>query len=213
MSANDRIVEDLLATAGRTYAAEAGITLDDKPAPLYRLLVLATLLSARVQADLAVAATRELVSSDMGTPEKMRDATWQQRVEAMGRASYTRLDEQMATALGEAAEMVLDRYRGDLRELRREADGDPKKIRELLTAFPRLGPVGADIFAREAQALWPELRPTLDGKALDGARRLGLPEDQKALADLVSDDRLAEFSAALTRVALDKKLAEKVTGP
>ncbi|MDN5914796.1 MAG: endonuclease [Pseudonocardia sp.] len=204
-------VEALLETAGRTYAAEAGITLDDKPAPLYRLLVLATLPSTRVQADLAVAATREPVSSGMGTPEKMRDAR-QQRVEAMDRANYTRVDEQMSTALGEAAEIVLDRYRGDLRGLRAEADGDPGKVRELLTAFPRLGPVGADIFTREAQALWPELRPTVDGKALDGARRLGLPEDEKALADLVPDDRLAEFSAALTRVALDRKLAEKVTG-
>jgi WD40 repeat protein len=48
-------------------------------------------------------------------------------------------------------------------------------VRELLTAFPRLGPAGADIFCREAQLVWPELRPALDRKVLDGARRLCLP--------------------------------------
>lgn len=211
MSEHSTTVDALLDTAGQTYAAQAGITLDDEPAPLYRLLVLGTLLSTRVQADLAVAATGELVSSGMGTPEKMRDATWQQRVEAMGRANYTRVDEQMATALGEGAQLLLDRYRGDLRTLRAEADGDPERVRGLLTAFPRLGPVGADIVAREAQAVWPELRPAVDGKALEGARRLGLPEDGRTLAELVDDDRLAELAAALTRVALDRTLAEKVT--
>ncbi|MET0187518.1 MAG: endonuclease [Pseudonocardia sediminis] len=210
MSADDRTVEALLQTAGQTYAAEAGISLKDEPAPLYRLLVLTTLLSSRVQSNLGVAATRELVSSGMGTPERMRDATWQERVDAMDRAHYTRVDEQMATALGEAAVMLLDRYKGDLRGLRAEADGDATRIRTLLTAFPRIGPVGADIFAREAQAVWPELRPTLDGKALDGAKRLGLPGDESALAELVDDDRLAAFSAALTRVALDEELAASI---
>ncbi|MBW0105219.1 endonuclease [Pseudonocardia sp. KRD291] len=212
MSADDRTVSALLDTAGQTYAAEAGITLEDKPAPLYRLLVLATLLSTRIKAELAVDAAHELVSSGMGTPEKMRDASWQDRVDALGRAHYRRYDEQTATALGEAAELLLDRYRGDLRRLREEAGGDPKKIRELLTAFPRLGPVGADIFAREAQAVWPELRPALDGKALDGAERVGLPRDGNELAELVEGDRLAELAAALTRVALDKDVAGQVLG-
>ncbi|RZT83345.1 hypothetical protein EV383_0145 [Pseudonocardia sediminis] len=210
MSADDRTVEALLQAAGQTYAAEAGISLKDQPAPLYRLLVLTTLLSSRVQSNLGVVATRELVSSGMGTPERMRDATWQERVDAMDRAHYTRVDEQMATALGEAAVMLLDRYQGDLRELREEADGDATRVRTLLTAFPRIGPVGADIFAREAQAVWPELRPTLDGKALDGAKRLGLPGDEHELATLVDDDRLAAFSAALTRVALDEELARTI---
>lgn len=60
--------------------------------------------------------------------------------------------------------------------------------------------------------MWPELRPALDGKALDGARRIGLPGSAAELADLTSDDRLAELAAALVRVSLDKRLAEKVRG-
>jgi hypothetical protein len=212
MANQDDTARRLLDEAGRTYADEAGIRLTDQPAPLYRLLVLSVLLSTRIKADIAVAAARELADAGMGTPKAMLEASWQDRVDALGRAHYKRYDESTATALGDGAQLLLDEYSGDLRELRNRADGDPKKIRELLTAFPRLGPVGADIFAREAQAVWPELRPALDRKTLDGARRVGLPADPAALTKLTSDDRLAELAAALVRVALDKKLADAVTG-
>ncbi|WP_028933910.1 hypothetical protein [Pseudonocardia spinosispora] len=211
MSPRQDIAGALLDQAGRTYASEAGITLTDEPAPLYRLLVLSVLLSTRIKADIAVAAAAELSRAGMGTPKGMLDATWQDRVDALGRAHYTRYDESTATALGDGAHQLVDEYSGDLRELRSRADGDPGRIRELLTGFPRLGPVGADIFAREAQAVWPELRPALDGKALDGARRVGLPDSPAKLAALVEPDELAALAAALVRVALDKKLAEKVT--
>ena len=210
MSATPKTVTELLARAGTTYAEQAGITLKDTPAPLFRLLVLAVLLSTRIRADIAVDATRELVRSGMGTPRRMRVATWQQRVDALGRAHYSRDDESTATALGEGAELVLDRWKGDLRRLRDESDADPAAVRTLLTEVPRLGPTGADIFCREAQAVWPQLRPALDGKAAQGARRLGLPEDPHELAALVPADRVARLAAALTRVALEKGLAEEV---
>jgi hypothetical protein len=204
------VVTALLERAGATYADEAGIRLTDKPAPLYRLLVLSVLLSTRIKADIAVAATAELVHAGFGTPAHMREASWQDRVDALGRARYKRYDESTATALGEGAELLRDEYRDDLRALRERAEGDPARIRELLTAFPRLGPVGADIFCRDAQAVWPELRPSFDGKALDGAKRLGLPAKAAELAELVPPAELATFASALVRAALDTSLAEEV---
>jgi hypothetical protein len=212
MSDDKRTVGALLEKAGPTYAEEAGITLADEPAPLYRLLVLTVLLSTRISADIAVSAAAELVRSGMGTPERMRAASWQDRVDALGRAHYKRYDESTATALGEGAERMRDEYRDDLRRLRERADGDPGRVRELLTGFPRIGPVGADIFCREAQAVWPELRPSLDRKALDGARAVGLPADPQALAGLVRPGKLAALASGLVRVALDDDLAEEVRG-
>jgi hypothetical protein len=203
MATHKETVAALLDRAGRTYAEQAGIKLADKPAPLYRLLVLATLLSTRISADIAVAAASEL--SEFGTPRKMVDATWQQRVDALGRGHYVRYDESTATALGEGAQLLLDEYDGDLRKLR--AAGN---LQKRLGAFPKLGPVGVEIFCREAQLVWPELRPHLDDKTLDGAKRVGLPADAKKLAGLVRDADLARFSAALVRVSLDKELAEQV---
>ena len=92
-------VRALLRTAGRTYAEQAGIRLTDKPAPLYRLLVLSVLLSTRISADIAVDAAAELRRSGMGTPARMRAAGWQQRVDALGRARYKRYDESTATGV------------------------------------------------------------------------------------------------------------------
>lgn len=202
MATERTVARTLLDLAGRTYAEQAGIDLADKPAELYRLLVLSVLLSTRISADIAVAAAREL--REFGTPRRMLDATWQQRVDALGRGHYVRYDESTATALGAGAELLLDRYGGDLRKIRHD------DLRARLREFPRLGPVGVDIFCREAQQVWPELRPYLDRKTLDGAKRVGLPADPARLARLVRGDDVARLSAALVRVSLDRKLAEQV---
>lgn len=200
-------VRALLERAGTTYAEEAGIKLADRPAPLYQLLVLSVVLSTRIKADIAVAAARELRQAGGTTPSGMAKLSWQERVDALGRAHYVRYDESTATALGQGADLIQDRYRGDLRRMRAAAGGSRKELERLLQEVPRLGPIGAAIFCREAQAVWPELRPYLDRKALDGAQRLGLPTDASELASMVSGDDLARLAAALVRVTLDKQLA------
>ncbi|POX39352.1 endonuclease [Streptomyces sp. Ru73] len=205
-----RTARALLKTHGQTYAAEAGITLRDTPQPLYQLLVLACLLSARIRASVAVAAARELFEAGMKDARSMRDATWQQRVDALGRGSYRRYDERTSTQLGDGAQLLLDEYHGDLRRLRDEAGGDVDRLRELLQKVPGLGPAGADIFLREVQAVWPDLVPCIDGKAVQGAERLGLPKDPKALARLVPAEDTAAFAAALVRAALEKSVVEDV---
>ncbi|MFF1409432.1 endonuclease [Streptomyces sp. NPDC058289] len=195
-------VRDLLDEHGRTHAEEAGIRLRNTPAPLYQLLTLCVLCSVRIKADMAVAAARELFAAGMRTPRAMAAASWQDRVNALGRAHYRRYDETTATALGEGAELILARYRGDLRRLRDAADGDPGRIRELLQEFPRIGPVGADIFCREAQGTWPELRPAFDSRARAAAGELGLPKTPAGLSRLVAAEDLPRFAAALVRAGL-----------
>ncbi len=199
-----------MATGGRTYADEAGVRLADRPAPLYQLLVLTVLLSTRVRAKVALSAGRELFQAGYGTPERMRKSTWRQRVEALGRAHYVRYDESTATALGEGADLVLQKYAGDLRRMRDAAGGDVRRLRSLVQEVPRIGPVGADIFCREAQEVWPALRPYLDRRTLDGARRIGLPAEPGRLAKLVSGDDLARLCAALVRLTLDDDLVRQV---
>ncbi|MPY98226.1 MAG: endonuclease [Actinophytocola sp.] len=203
-------VDRLLDLAGETYAHEAGIPLKNTPAPLYRLLVLSVLLSTRINASIAVAACAELVKAGFGTPDRMLAASWQDRVDALGRGHYVRYDESTATALGNGAELLRDSYGGDLRRLRHAADGDVAALRRLLEETPRLGPVGSHIFCREAQHVWPELRPYIDGKAAKGAERLGLPTEPDKLVTLAGTDDLSTVTAALVRVSLDRKLADKV---
>lgn len=203
-------VEALLDSEGHTYAEDAGIKLKNTPQPLYQALVAACLLSARIKASVATDAAHELFAAGMRDPRRMRDATWQQRVDALGRGHYRRYDERTATQLGDGAELLLDRYGGDLRRLRDEADGDPDEIRRALRQVPGLGPVGVEIFLREVQAVWPETGPLFDDKALQGAKRLGLPARPEELAALVPKAAHAVFAAALVRAALDRHVVEEV---
>ncbi|WP_255953796.1 endonuclease [Streptomyces odontomachi] len=208
MPAQQRVIEELLAHEGRTYAQEAGIRLADTPQPLYRTLVLSCLLSARIRSSIAVATSRALADAGLRDARSMAQSGRQERVDALGRGGYRRYDERTATQLGEGAQLILDEWGGDLRRLRKQADGDLTALRRQLQRVPGLGPTGADIFLREVQAIWPEVAPYLDPKVVQGARRLGLPEDEAALSRLAEDKGPAAFAAALVRAALDKKMAE-----
>ncbi|MFF9028802.1 endonuclease [Streptomyces iakyrus] len=208
MGRRERVVRELVGAHGRTYAEEAGIALKDTSQPLYRLLVLSHLLSARIRGSIALATARALHEAGLRDPRRMARATWQQRVDALGRGGYRRYDERTATQLGDAAGLVSERWGGDLRRLRREADGEVSELRRLLKEFPGIGPAGADIFLREAQGVWPEAAPYLDAKALQGAERLDLPKDPEHLTELAGDTDPAVLAAALVRAAVDKRVAE-----
>jgi len=215
----DRLVQTLLDRYGTTYARQAGIRLADRPAPLYQLLVLATLLSARISGDIAVSAARELFAAGYRTPRAMTAAGWQDRVDALGRGHYRRYDERTATMLGASADLVLSRWRGDLRRLRDAAAGDAGRMAGLLTEFPGIGPAGADIYLREVQAVWPGVAPHLDQRVLDGAAKIGLPRSPGPLREAATraigpsqpERKLARLAAALVRVSASDRAAREVT--
>ena len=48
-----------------------------------------------------------------------------------------------------------------------------------LTEFPGVGPVGASIFLREVQEIWPAVAPDVDAKVTSGANRVRLPGDRE----------------------------------
>jgi hypothetical protein len=143
--------------------------------------VLSLLLSARIPADIAVATTRELARAGYRTPRAMRKATWQDRVDALGRGHYRRYDERTATMLGEVADRVLEEYAGDLRRLHVEAV-EAGTLSRRLREFKGIGPTGAAIFCREVQGVWPDLAPYVDERAAGGAVRLCLSRAPQRLA-------------------------------
>src|SRR5699024_4366641 len=192
---------------GQTFAAQAGITLRDKPSPLYRLLVLTTLLSARISADIAVRTAPDLSRAGLPTPEHMRVATWQHEVDAPGPAGYPLYDEQTATMLGEHAQLLRDQYEGDIRRLRDRGRGG---VHADIQTFRGIGPAGADTFCREVQAVWPQLAPFVDKLVLEGARAAGLPTDPGQLANLVPQDDVANLAAACVRAARSKERAAEI---
>lgn len=193
------VVSRLLEEHGRTYAEEAGIRLRDKPSPLFQLLVLTLLSSTRIRADIAASSARELFSAGWRTPHRMRHATWQERVDALGRGGYRRYDESTSTRLEEVAGLVEDDYGGDLRRFRTRDGTGVAGLRDALTVIPGIGPVGAGIFCREVQSVWPEVAPCFDERGRDHAQYLGLPRDPERLAELAGAGAVAELAAALIR--------------
>jgi endonuclease III len=209
---NELIVAELLARHGQLYAEDAGIRLADRPGPLYQLLVLATLLSAPIPAETAVAAAGELFAAGYRSSKAMSEASWQDRVDALGRGHYRRYDERTATMLGDGADLLTSKWHGDLRKLRDEAAGDVAGIAARLTEFPGVGPVGAGIFLREAQEAWPAVAPYVDARVTSGAHRVRLPGDRETLTGLLAaSGQPARLAAALVRVSLSQRAASEVT--
>jgi hypothetical protein len=209
---DDEIARAVLARHGTTFAEEAGIPLADEPEPLFQLLVLAQLLSARIGAGVAVGTAQELFSAGWTTPARMRAASRGAVVAALGRGGYRRYDERTATQLREMATLVLDRYAGDVRGLAVAADCDPGRAAALVQEVRGIGPTGAAVFLREVQGVWPWVRPYLDDRARSGARRIGLPDDAAQLAELVAAEDLARFAAALVRVSRVPAGRDPLTG-
>jgi hypothetical protein len=202
------VLARLLDRHGRTYADELGIALRrGGPDELFQLLVGALLMSARIDTSIAVAAARAVFAQGYTHPTTMLEASWQDRVDALGEGHYVRYDESTATYLADTSQLLLDRYDGDLRRLRGDAGGDPDRIHERLQDAKGIGRVGADIFCREAQAVWDELRPFADATALDVADHLRLGDTAEALAELQGDDDLSVVTAALVRARADDDLA------
>lgn len=204
----ETIARSVLDRYGTTFAEDAGIPLADEPAPLFQLLVLAQLLSARIGAGIAVATAAELFAAGWTTPAQLRDAGRGGVVAALGRGGYRRYDERTATQLREMSSLVLVRYDGDLRGVAAAAGGDVDRASAVVREVKGIGPTGAAVFLREVQAVWPWIRPYLDDRARAGARRVGLPDDAVELAELVAGDDLARFAAGLVRISLLPARAE-----
>jgi endonuclease III len=185
----------LLKRQPKTFTEDMGIEITaNDPQSLFCLLTGALLLSARIGHELAMKSARMLFERGWTTPQKMAKSTWEQRVKALDEGGYTRYDERTSTMLGETAQAVIEKYGGDLRRLRdaaRTGGGrpDPARERKLLKEFKGIGDVGADIFFREAQLVWPELYPFADSKGLETAEQVGLPAEAQALARLIRRKR------------------------
>jgi hypothetical protein len=85
---------------------------------------------------------------------------------------------------------------------RAAAERDVDEERRRLQQFKGIGKVGGDIFLREVQAAWDEVRPFADRRVLQAARTLGLGSDAKSVAKHVSKKDFPKLASALVRVQL-----------
>lgn len=197
------VLEGLLERQGVLFSRDLGLDLNrNTPSVLFRWLCAALLMSARISHETALKAARALADAGWTTADRMAASSWEDRTRVLNRAGYARYDESTARMLGDAARLVRDDYAGDLRRLREESGRDPEAQRAALKAVKGIGDVGADIYFRELQTVWPEHHPFLDATARAAAERLGLPQDAGTLSSQVGRDRYPQLVAALVRAEL-----------
>jgi endonuclease III len=211
MAEHKRVVRRLLEAAGKTYAAEAGVRVSDKPMPLFQLLVLCMLASKPIDATIAMRAGRELFSDGLKTPKAVLAADRQTMIDAFGRAHYVRYDESSATRLTEMAQRVVDEHSGDLRDIARRSSEDVGAAKRMFKQFKGIGDTAADIYLREVQDVWTWVRPYFDKRAMKTAKALGLPSDPQKLGALAPKAN-ARLAAALVRASLDDDMRRQVAG-
>ncbi|MEU5962475.1 hypothetical protein ABZ777_14810 [Micromonospora parva] len=202
-----------LAGSGRGFAEQYGFRVTNNPSSLFQVLCLSVLLARRGDFRRAVDGARALCDEGWDSAARLARSLHEDRARVL-RASGQRGDvDGLASVLGDLARTVVERYRGDLRRLRAVAHHDPVRERALLAELPGVDGQVVDLFLREAQALWREVAPVADRRALAAARRLGLGRSADDLAGLASgeSEQLAWLVGALARVDLEHRYAE-VTG-
>ncbi|MEV4202842.1 hypothetical protein [Micromonospora globbae] len=200
-----------LAGSGRGFAEQYGFQVTNNPSSLFQLLYLSVLLARRGDFRRAVDSAQALRDAGWDSAARLARSLHEDRVRVLREAGQRGDVAALADTLGDLARTVVDRYRGDLRRLRAAAHYDPRLERGLLAELPGVDGQVVDLFLREAQALWREVAPVADRRALAAARRLGLGRSAGDLAGLAGSgesERLAWLVGALARVDLEKRYAE-----
>jgi hypothetical protein len=196
-----------LAGAGRGFADQLGFRVTNNPATLFQLLYLSVLLGRSGDPRRAARAASALRDRGWDSAARMTRSSHQDRA-AVLRSCGRRDAEELAAGLGDLAVTVTERYRGDLRRLRAMVGYDAARERDRLRRLPAVDDQVVDLFFREVQALWREVPPSADRRALTAARRLGLGRSAEDLATLTGGreaERLAWLVGALALVDVDDK--------
>ncbi|KAJ9615818.1 hypothetical protein H2200_001895 [Cladophialophora chaetospira] len=180
------------------------------PETVLALLLNAILSSTRVSHTIAAKTTDLVIKAGYHKLDVLKKSTWQDRTEVLTEGGYTHYREKTATFLGELAELIEEKYQGDLNAILKSTSEDPKKIRAELKTIKGLGDVGIDIFFTTAQHVWPCLAPWIDPRSLKTAENIGLGKDVQALWKEVGEkpEVMCNLAGALTDVRLEKKESE-----
>jgi endonuclease III len=176
------LVRALLGRHPNGYAADqAGFTVTNTAAGLFRLLCLAVLARDTAPSGPDIEAAQALFDNGWISAQEMAKPGEDELAEVIAGSGY-RDAQRSSRHLAGAARLVLDRYDGDLQRLREAAGGDSGRLRQLLAEIPGMDAAGCAVFLREAQMFWPEAGPFIDDRAARAAHRLGLPQDAGQLA-------------------------------
>ncbi|KAI1378980.1 hypothetical protein F4677DRAFT_410237 [Hypoxylon crocopeplum] len=205
-------ISKLISHYGELPLSDTDLSNPDKPTPdtVLALLLNAMLSSSRISHALAAKTVALVIKAGYHKLDVLKKSTWQERTEVLTEGGYTHYREKTATMIGDFAQLIEDKYEGDLNTIPRLASEDPIKIRAELKNIKGLGDVGINIFFDTAQHIWPCLAPYIDPRSLKTAESIGIGGDVHALWQEVAEnpEQMCRLAAALTKVRLDGKAKE-----
>jgi hypothetical protein len=204
-----RVARAVVAALGGRYSSRLGIDVDAGDDEIERWFLAATLFGTRISAAVAERTFSVLDGVGLHRVAQARHISWEDLVELLDEGGYVRYDFRTATRLQELAEVISERYGGEVCEIGRSF---PRylQLRQALDALPGWGPVTIQLFLRELRGVWPGAQPPLDQRAGSAARHLGLAApgsgqlDLRGLARLASEGGLdpRDLEGGLVRLAL-----------
>ena len=204
-----RLARAAVAALGGRYSSGLGIDVDSGDAEVERWFLAATLFGTRIPATVAERTFGVLDGAGLHRVTQARHIPWEDLVALLDEGGYARYDFRTATRLQDLAEIIGERYDGQVTVISRRFPGY-QGLRQALDALPGWGPVTIQLFLRELRGVWPGAQPPLDQRTAAAAHHLGLSAagpgkpGLPALAQLAARSGLdlRDLESALVRLAL-----------
>ncbi|KAL8898027.1 MAG: hypothetical protein Q9192_002285 [Flavoplaca navasiana] len=198
-----RTVNKMLTSYGSLPLSDLGLPNPSSANPenVLALVLNAMLTSARISHELAFKSVKCLIEAGYQDIKTLTRSTWEERTDVLTSGGYTRYREKTSTALGDLAQLVVEKYNGDLNHLLSKASSDPTRIRQLIKEIKGIGNVGVDIFFNTAQSIWPCLAPFIDPRSMKTAKQCGIGDDVRAIWRTIEEDseNMCRLANALTK--------------
>lgn len=207
-----QIARIVVAALGGRYSTRLGIDVDAGEAEVERWFLAATLFGTRISSAVAGRTFGVLEMAGLQRVVQARHIPWDDLVALLDEGGYARYDFRTATRLQQLAEVIGERYGGQVSVIGLSFPRYPQ-LREALDVLPGWGPVTIQLFLRELRGVWPGAEPPLDQRAGAAARHLGLAARRSSQADLPALARLAaqsgldlrDLESGLVRLALTRR--------
>jgi endonuclease III len=210
--AKQHICTKLVKELGGTYASTLGINLASiESEEIFKWFLASVLFGARIGEGIAIRTYKEFEKTGVLSAEAILKTGWQGLVDILDRGGYVRYDFKTATKLLAVAQVLKEKYEGDLNRLHFFAEDERDLGKKLQGLGKGIGPVTVDIFLREMRGLWEKAEPPLAESALLASVNVGLIETRDVEAGLeqltsicevdeLHEWRLSDLEAALVRL-------------
>ena len=174
-------------------------------------LLNALISSARMSHSIATNTLEQTLSAGYHNLETLEKSSWEERTELLTKGGYTRYREKTATAMGDMANHLREKYDGDASRVVEVEESDAAKttVAKRAKEFKGIGQLGAEIFLETIQAAAPYIAPTLSNRNLETVEKMDLGDPDSIFEELHRNAlSMAKLSQALTLVRLEGKVDE-----